>query len=380
MNASDQHSHSDAPARLEKTHLRLGFVALSDAAPLVAAKLLEFGHAHGLTLELCRQPSWAAVRDKLLSGDLDAAHALYGLVYGVQLGLGGPQTDMAVLMVLNRNGQAITVSNRLAAALDEHGTLPAALRTLGRKPVFAQTFPTGTHAMWLYYWLAAQGVHPLRDIESVVIPPPQMVGALAEERLDGLCVGDPWNAVAEAQGVGRTAAYSSEVWPDHPEKVLACRRDFVSAHPNTSRALVQTMLEACRWLDDAGHRNEIAQRLAQPELLGAPEALIAARLGTEAASATRLPVRFFEGGAVNYPRASDGVWFLTQYERWGMIAQRDDYTAIATAINQTALYREAAERMGLAVAANEAPQVLIDGRVWDAGKPETYAQRFDIRA
>lgn len=380
MNAPAQHASPDTPERLEKTHLRLGFVALSDAAPLVAAKLLEFGHAHGLTLELCRQPSWAAVRDKLLSGDLDAAHALYGLVYGVQLGLGGPQTDMAVLMVLNRNGQAITVSNRLAAALDEHGTLPAALRTLGRKPVFAQTFPTGTHAMWLYYWLAAHGVHPLRDIESVVVPPPQMVGALAEERLDGLCVGDPWNTVAEAQGVGRTAAYSSEVWPDHPEKVLACRRDFVSAHPNTSRALVHTMLEACRWLDDAGHRNEIARRLAQPEFLGVPEALIAARLGTEAISATRLPVRFFEGGALNYPRASDGAWFLTQYQRWGMIAPRDDYTAIADAINQTALYREAAHRMGLAAPMRETPQVLIDGRIWDASKPETYEQGFDIRA
>ena len=121
------------------------------------------------------------MRDKLLSGDLDAAHVLYGLVYGVQLGLGGPQTDMAVLMVLNRNGQAITLSNRLADALAEHGTLPKALATLGRKPVFAQTFPTGTHAMWLYYWLASQGVHPLRDIESVAIPPPQMVAALAEE-------------------------------------------------------------------------------------------------------------------------------------------------------------------------------------------------------
>ena len=172
MNSPTSLSPSSALAPLEKTHLRLGFVALADVAPLVAAKLLEFGHAHGLTLELCRQPSWAAVRDKLLSGDLDAAHALYGLVYGVQLGLGGPQTDMAVLMVLNRNGQAFTLSNRLADALAEHGTLPKALATLGRKPVFAQTFPTGTHAMWLSYWLASQGVHPLRDIESVVIPPP----------------------------------------------------------------------------------------------------------------------------------------------------------------------------------------------------------------
>ncbi|AXL49374.1 nitrate ABC transporter substrate-binding protein [Paraburkholderia caffeinilytica] len=376
-------SSTPAPAPLEKTHLRLGFVALSDVAPLVAAKLLEFGHAHGLTLELCRQPSWAAVRDKLLSGDLDAAHVLYGLVYGVQLGLGGPQTDMAVLMVLNRNGQAITLSNRLADALAEHGTLPKALATLDRKPVFAQTFPTGTHAMWLYYWLASQGVHPLRDIESVAIPPPQMVAALAEERLDGFCVGEPWNAMAEAEGVGRTVAYTSEVWPDHPEKVLACRRDFVQANPNAAQALVRTMLEACRWLDGAGHREEIARWLARPEFIGIDEALIAARLGNEiAASAPRgLPMRFFDNGTVNYPRAADGAWFLTQFERWGMIDARADYAEIAAHINQTQLYREAAARVGIAVPGDEGSQALIDGKVWGSDTvSNAYAQRFPIRA
>ncbi|CAE6729964.1 CmpA/NrtA family ABC transporter substrate-binding protein [Paraburkholderia aspalathi] len=383
MNSPTSLAPSSAPASLEKTHLRLGFVALADVAPLVAAKLLEFGHAHGLTLELCRQPSWAAVRDKLLSGDLDAAHALYGLVYGVQLGLGGPQTDMAVLMVLNRNGQAITLSNRLTDALAEHGTLPKALATLERKPVFAQTFPTGTHAMWLYYWLASHGVHPLHDIESVAIPPPQMVAALAEERLDGFCVGEPWNAMAEAEGVGRTVAYTSEVWPDHPEKVLACRRDFVSANPNTARALVQTMLEACRWLDGAGHREEIARWLARPEFIGIDEALIAARLGSEiAASAPRgLPMRFFDNGAVNYPRTTDGAWFLTQFERWGMIDLRADYAEIAAHINQTELYREAAARVGIVVPGDERSQVLIDGKVWGSEtESKAYAQSFTIRA
>ncbi|WP_144109067.1 CmpA/NrtA family ABC transporter substrate-binding protein [Paraburkholderia sp. BCC1886] len=367
---------------LEKTHLRLGFVALSDAAPLIAAKLLEFGHAHGLTLELSRQPSWAAVRDKLLSGDLDAAHSLYGLVYGVQLGLGGPQTEMAVLMVLNRNGQAITLSNRLADAFAERGSLPAALATLGRKPVFAQTFPTGTHAMWLDYWLASQGVDPLRDIESVVIPPPQMVAALAADKLDGFCVGEPWNEMAEANGVGRTIAYTSEVWPDHPEKVLACRRDFVDAHPNTARALVRTMLEACRWLDGAGHRDEIARWLAQPDYIGIDEALIAARLGEPiAASAPRgLPMRFFDHGAVNFPRAIEGAWFLTQFERWGMIDPRGDYAALAARVNQTGLYREAAAQVGVAVPDDAMEQAFIDGKVWgdrtDVGR---FASSFPIR-
>ncbi|WP_345816202.1 CmpA/NrtA family ABC transporter substrate-binding protein [Paraburkholderia sp. PREW-6R] len=367
---------------LEKTHLRLGFVALSDAAPLVAAKLLEFGHAHGLTLELCRQPSWAAVRDKLLAGDLDAAHALYGLVYGVQLGLGGPQTDMAVLMVLNRNGQAITLSNRLADALDRHRTLPEALATLGRKPVFAQTFPTGTHAMWLYYWLASQGVHPLRDIDSVVIPPPQMVAALADDKLDGLCVGEPWNALAEAQKVGRTAAYTSDVWPDHPEKVLACRRDFVSANPHAARALVQTMIEACRWLDGAGHRDEIAHWLARPEYIGIDETLIAARLAQSGAPTMPrgLPVRFFDNGAVNFPSPFEGAWFLTQFERWGMIDARTDYADIAASINQTALYREAAASVNVPAREARAGQVLIDGKVWDGNtSPAGYAQSFAMR-
>ncbi|NYH16518.1 CmpA/NrtA family ABC transporter substrate-binding protein [Paraburkholderia bryophila] len=383
MNSSSSLIAPSSSGQLEKTHLRLGFVALSDAAPLIAAKLLEFGHAHGLTLELCRQPSWAAVRDKLLSGDLDAAHALYGLVYGVQLGLGGPQTDMAVLMVLNRNGQAITLSNRLAAALAEHGTLPKALATLGRKPVFAQTFPTGTHAMWLYYWLASQGVDPLRDIDSVAIPPPQMVTALADDKLDGLCVGEPWNAQAEADGVGKTVAYSSEVWPDHPEKVLACRREFAVAHPNTARALVQTVLEACRWLDGAGHRDEIAHWLARPDYIGIDAALIAARLGDDIADSAPhgLPVRFFDDGAVNYPHAFEGAWFLTQFERWGMIDARADYDAIAARINQTQLYREAAARVSVAVPGdNVAPSVLIDGKVWGCDtRSDAYASSFPIR-
>jgi nitrate/nitrite transport system substrate-binding protein len=372
------------------------------------------------------------VRDKLLSGDLDAAHALYGLVYGLQLGLGGPRTDMAVLMVLNRNGQAVTLSNRLADALAEHGTLRKALATLGRKPVFAQTFPTGTHAMWLYYWLASQGVDPLRDIESVVIPPPQMVAALAEDKLDGLCVGEPWNALAQAQGVGTTVAYTSEVWPDHPEKVLACKRDFVDANPNAARALVQTMLEACRWLDGAGHREQIAHWLARPEYIGIDEAAIAARLGTGvgagvganagahlspgvgagvgarlgaeldarlgagvAANAGAhlnpgvgaaamppgiLPVRFFDDGVATYPHPCEGAWFLTQFERWGMIDARTDYTQIAARINQTHLYRAAAARMNVAVPGDDVTRVLIDGETWGSGTASAaYARRFPIR-
>src|SRR3978361_368443 len=174
-----------ASERPEKTHIRLGFVALSDVAPLAVAKILEFGHTHGLSLELCRQPSWAAVRDKLLSGELDAAHALYGLVYGVQLGIGGPQADMAGAVGLNPHGQTRTLSHLWAQALHEHGNLKRALATLERTPVFAQTFPTGTHAMWLYYWLAAHGIDPLKDSRVITGAPPQNVAHNGAGHMDG---------------------------------------------------------------------------------------------------------------------------------------------------------------------------------------------------
>lgn len=376
-------SLADTASRPEKTHLRLGFVALSDAAPLAAAKILEFGHGHGLTLELCRQPSWAAVRDKLLSGELDAAHALYGLVYGAQLGIGGPQGDMAVLMVLNRNGQAITLSNPLADQTDKRD-LKSVLASLGRPPVFAQTFPTGTHAMWLYYWLAAHGVHPLRDIRSVVIPPQHMADALAEGQLDGFCAGEPWHAVAQARHAGRTVAVTSAIWPNHPEKVLACRRDFVTRYPNTARALIQTMLEACRWLDSAKHRSEISTWLAAPDLIGVPRDLIEPRLlgvyDPAHFPTPPLPVSFFDGGAVNYPRPSDGLWFLTQYRRWGLLRGDHDDTAIAAAISQTGLYREAAALADVRVPEETRADVLIDHRTWDGTDPAAYLEGFIVRA
>ncbi|VVE51084.1 nitrate ABC transporter substrate-binding protein [Pandoraea iniqua] len=375
----------------EKRHLRVGFVALSDAAPLVVAKRLELGHEHGLTLELSRESSWAAVRDKLLTGELDAAHSLYGLVYGVQLGIGGPREDMAVLMVLNRNGQAVTVTPSLAEAMTQTGSLREALGTLGRTPVFAQTFPTGTHAMFLNYWFAAQGIDPLSEIARIVIPPAHMVAAMEEGGLDGFCCGEPWHAVAQARELGRTVAVSSDIWPNHPEKVLACRRDFVTRYPNTALALVRTLLSACRWLDMPGHREEAAGWLAEPAWVGAPRDLIAARLlgdfGKLQGRHALLPVSFFDDGAVTYPRLSDGMWFISQYRRWGMVGDDALAEAALTAaqINQIGLYEAAAQAEGVPVANAPVREVLCDGRVWDeaawgAGADlRDYVEGFPIR-
>jgi nitrate/nitrite transport system substrate-binding protein len=363
---------SDAP---EKSHLRIGFVPLSDCAPLVVAKLNEFGRRHGLTIELKRQPSWAAVRDKLLSGELDAAQSLYGLVYGIELGIGGPQAEMAVLMTLNQNGQAITLSSRLAGLLERGSSLPDSLRALGRRPVFAHTFPTGTHALWLYYWLAAQDVHPLAEVDSVVLPPPQMSGALAEGVLDGFCAGEPWNALAEAQQVGKSVLFSGAVWPDHPEKVLACRRDFAALYPNTARALTMTVLEACRWLDHSANRSEAVSWLAAPEHVGVPAELVAPRF----TAAGPQSLRFCADGAVNFPWHSDALWFLSQYRRWGLLPTGVDCVATVAAVNQVALYREAAEALGIAVPDTlHRSSTLIDGKRWDGGDPLGYAASFAL--
>jgi len=332
----------------ERSHLRIGFLPLTDCATLVTAVMMHFGQRHGLTLELCRQPSWAAIRDKLLSGELDAAQTLYGMVYGVQLGLGGPQSDMAILMTLNRNGQAITVSNQIAEALNKKHTLKSVLTGLGRKPVFAQTFPTGTHAMWLNYWLAEQGVDPQTDIESVVIPPPQMADALAQGELDGFCAGEPWHAVAQSRHCGKMIVSSSQIWPDHPEKALACRLEFAALYPNTAQALIRTVLEAGRWLDNPGNRDIAGTWLARPEFLNLPRELIAPQLLGEEVFSGALPVRFFDESAMNYPLADDGLWFLGQFRRWGLLDSGENWAQIVERVCQTAHYSQAARALGLA--------------------------------
>ena len=386
MNATPRISATPAFAAPERSHLRIGYVALIDSAPLIVAGEMNFGQRHGLTLELCKQPSWAAIRDKLLSGELDAAQTLYGMVYGVELGLGGPQADMAILMTLNRNGQAITVSNQLAEKLHAGQSLQSALGSLGRKPVFAQTFPTGTHAMWLNYWLAANEVHPLADIESVVIPPPQMPEALAQGELDGFCAGEPWHAVAERNHSGKTIISTSQIWPDHPEKALACRREFAVLYPNTTQALIRTMLDACQWLADSNNKIRLSATLAQPAYLNLAQDLILSRIANDdldtgsTALPPRLPVRFFDEHGANYPLPADGLWFLGQFHRWGLLKPTGQWQTIVNQVCQTEHYREAALQLDLEAGPPAAGAVtFFDGRTWDGCDVIGYAESFRIK-
>ncbi|MGY2374751.1 CmpA/NrtA family ABC transporter substrate-binding protein [Pseudomonas sp. SDO524_S393] len=378
---------SDAP---EKSSLDLGFMALTDCASLVVAATQGFAQPYGLTLNLKRQPSWASLRDKLVTGELDAAHSLYGLIYAVHLGIGGvAPTDMAVLMGLNQNGQSINLSNGLQRqgvitpeALDRH------VHQSRTKLTFAQTFPTGTHAMWLYYWLASQGIHPLQDVNSVVVPPPQMVAHLQAGRIDGFCVGEPWCASAVQQNQGFTLATTQAIWPNHPEKVLGCTQAFVDQYPHTARVLVMAILEASRFIEQSPeNRRSTAQLLSAREYLDTPLDCIEPRLlgnyddGLGNQWQDPHALRFFEGGDVNLPYLSDGMWFMTQFRRWGLLREDPDYLGVARQVQQLALYRQAADAVGVPARSSDVrSSQLIDGKVWDGTDPAAYARSFRLHA
>jgi nitrate/nitrite transport system substrate-binding protein len=376
---------SDAP---EITEVKIGFIPLTDCAPIVVAAEMGFDKKYGIKITPSKEASWAAIRDKTVNGELHASHVLYGLVYGVQLGIGGQQKDMAVLMTLNHNGQGITLANQLKekGVKDGH-SLKRLLDNENRDYTFAQTFPTGTHAMWLNYWLAANGINPIKDVKTIVVPPPQMVANMRIGNMDGYCVGEPWNARAIYDKVGYTVATSQDIWVDHPEKVLGATAEFVAKNPNTSRAMIMAILDACRYIEATENRAKVAKLISGKAYVNAPEEVIAGRFVGDYDNGIGRKwkdpnfMKFFEDGKVNFPYLSDGMWFLTQHKRWGLLKADPDYLAVATKINQVKLYSEAASQLGISVPKESMrSSKLMDGIVWDGKNPAAYAASFKIRA
>ncbi|MFP5393300.1 MAG: CmpA/NrtA family ABC transporter substrate-binding protein [Gammaproteobacteria bacterium] len=376
---------SDKP---EKEEVRVGFIPLTDCASVVMASVLGFDKKYGIRIVPTKESSWASVRDKLVNGELDAAHVLYGLVYGVQMGVGGPKKDMAILMNLNHNGQAITLSKKLADKGAVDGPSLAKLMQAEKcEYTFAQTFPTGTHAMWLYYWLATYGIDPMKGAKVITVPPPQMVANMRVGNMDGYCVGEPWNHRAIVDGVGITAATTQDIWQDHPEKTLGTTLEWVRKYPNTARALVAAVLEASKWID-AGLQNKLkmAQTIADKAYVNTSVDVINQRIlgryqnGLGKTWDDKHCMKFFNDGMVNFPYLSDGMWFMTQHKRWGLLKGEPDYLATATSVNQVALYKEAAALARVSVPASAQRTVkMIDGVVWDAKNPKAYADAFKIK-
>ncbi len=376
---------SDAP---EKKEVRIGFIPLTDCASVVMAAVNKFDEKYGVKIVPTKEASWAGVRDKLVNGELDMAHVLYGLVYGVHLGVGGPKKDMAVLMTLNNNGQAISLSKKLAdkGASDAAG-LAKLMAAEKRDYTFAQTFPTGTHAMWLYYWLASAGINPMKDAKVITVPPPQMVANMRVGNMDGFCVGEPWNHRAILDGIGITAVTTQDIWKDHPEKVLGTTAEFTKKNPNTCRAVIAAVLEAGRWIDAGlSNKNKMAEVIAEKSYVNTSVDAINQRIlgryqnGLGKTWDDPNHMKFFADGAVNFPYLSDGMWFLTQHKRWGLLKDHPDYLAVAKQVNQIELYKQGAAAAKVSVPKSDMrSSKLLDGVVWDGKEPAKYADAFKVR-
>ena len=375
---------SDAP---EKKEVRIGFIPLTDCASVVIASVMKFDEKYGIKITPTKEASWAAVRDKLVNSEIDAAHVLYGLIYGVQMGIGGTKKDMSVLMTLNNNGQAITLSNQLKEkGVTDGASLKKLVDAEQRDYTFAQTFPTGTHAMWLYYWLGAHGINPIKDVKTITVPPPQMVANMRVGNMDGYCVGEPWNARAIFDKIGFTTTTTQDIWKDHPEKVLGTTADFVAKYPNTARAMIMAVLDAAKFIDTVANRAKVAQIISDKSYVNTAEDVIEQRFlgnyenGLGKKWKDENYMKFFADGQVSFPYLSDGMWFLTQHRRWGLLKDEPDYLAVAKKVNQIDLYKEAAAQVGVSLPKESMrTSKLMDGVIWDGKDAKRYAGNFTVK-
>jgi nitrate/nitrite transport system substrate-binding protein len=362
--------------------LTLGFIALTDCSPLIIAKEKGFYEERGLDVTIVKQASWPATRDNLQSGQIDGAHCLNWMPYSVATGVGGNgATDLKVAMMLNNNGQAITLEKSMAAA--GYGDLDKAKAALDAKPrTLAMTFPGGTHDLWLRYWLRATGADESKA-KVIPIPPPQMVANMKVGNMDGFCVGEPWNAVAVQQDIGFSHITTQDIWLHHPEKALVVNAKTAADEEALHRLILGT-LDACKWLDDLDNRSAAADIVGKPEYINAPAAEIRGRLlgkydlgaGLGSKDFKGAQMMFHRDGETNAPLKSYGIWGLAQYQRLGLLKAAPDYAALTDEIVLTDAYAKAAKAFGIDVVDDmQKLEIKLDNVTFDPNKPEVEAKR-----
>ena len=379
---------SDAP---EVADLKFGIIALTDCSPIVIAHEKGLFKKYGINSTVSKGASWAAIRDGLSNGDIQATHMLIGMPIASTMGLlGSPKKPMVVPWLLNRNGQAITLKAELKGKVAND---PKALKPFvdeakakGTPMTFAMTFPPGTHAMWMRYYLAAGGIHPDKDVALTTVPPPQMVANMKVGKMDGFCVGEPWNARAIADGIGFTSLATQEIWPDHPEKVCAFTAEFAEKNPKTVKAVLKALHEASIWLDNMDNRPEQAEIVSAATYINCPKEVILGRLQGHYDMGDGRTVQdknymIFHERNCNYPQLKYATWWLSQFRRWGMVEGTPDYDGIAKQVMRPDLYEEAMKEIGFAHGgASSAPETFFDGVVFDPADPEKYATSFAINS
>ena len=380
----------------------LGFIALTDSAPLIAAKEKGFFAKYGLTdVKLAKQASWATTRDNIelgaKGGGIDGAHILTPLPYLISTGkvTKSGKVPMNILARLNVNGQAISVSKTykdMGVGLDSSKmkAVFAKMRQAGNDPKVAMTFPGGTHDLWLRYWLAAGGIDPDKDVTTIVVPPPQMVANMKVRTMEAFCVGEPWNAQLVDQGIGFTALTTGELWHDHPEKSLGVRADWVQKNPKAAKALTMAVLEAQRWCDTAANRAEMCDIVSRREYFKVPvEDILPRTSGTIDYGTGRKVDNFpylmkFWKDFASYPFQSHETWFLTEDIRWGQLPANTDVSGLVKAVNREDIWRDAAKAIGVADAeipksTSRGVEKFFDGKLFDPANPKAYLDSLKIK-
>jgi nitrate/nitrite transport system substrate-binding protein len=392
-----------ASTQLETKAAKLGFIALTDAAPLFVADEKGFFKKHGMTeVEVLKQSSWGATRDNLVLGSksngIDGAHILTPMPYLISSGAmtaNNVPTAMYILARLNLAGQCISVGNEykdLKVGLDTK-PFKAALEAKAKRgtPVrAAMTFPGGTHDMWIRYWLAAGGIDPTKDIATIVVPPAQMVANMKVGSMDTFCVCEPWNHQLINQKIGYTANTTGELWHNHPEKAFAMRADYVDANPNSAKALLKAVMEAQMYCEDPKNRAEVAEICSRRRWINAPVADIVDRMqgnfdyGTGRVVSNHPDQMRYWKDQASYPFKSHDLWFLTENIRWGYLPASFNSQALIDKVNREDLWRVAAKELG--VAASDIPagtsrgvEKFFDGKVFDPANPKAYLDSLAIK-
>ena len=370
-----------------QAQVKLGFIPLTDCSPLVMAKELGLFKKYGVEVVLTKETSWANVRDKILTGELDGAHCLYSMPFSVYTGVGGKEGSlMKIAMMLNVNGQAITLSNDFCGKVgfkQMNKVTPVVAEKLKaeKEVTFAMTFPGGTHDLWLRNWMSLAGLNQ-KAVKIITIPPPQMVANMKVGNMDGYCVGEPWGGVAVKQGIGFTQIASQDIWKDHPEKALVVNNEFSTKHKSDLIKVMKAVMEACKWLDSPANRKKAAAIIGKAPYVNAPAEIIENRLmgnydlgcnqGVEVYDNDYM--LFHKGGMVNFPRKSYGIWAMAQYVRFGYLKEEPNYKAIAEKIVMDDLYKEVAESMKIKVPNDDMKpfSLTMDKTVFDPNNPSAY--------
>jgi len=397
-------AHVAQAAGPETTKANLGFIALTDAAPLFVAKEKGIFAKYGMPgVEVVKQASWGATRDNLVLGSegngIDGAHILTPMPYLISAGKvtqNNQPTPMYILARLNLNGQCISVAKEysdLAVGVDTKPFKAAldAKKASGKSIKAAMTFPGGTHDLWIRYWLAAGGIDPDKDIETIVVPPPQMVANMKVGTMDCFCVCEPWNLQLIHQTIGYTAITTGELWNRHPEKSLGMRAAYVDKYPNAAKAILMATMEAQQWCEKTENQDEVAAICAKRQWINCPVEDVTDRVkgkfdyGIPGKVVEKHPqmMRYWNDFA-SYPFQSHDLWFLTEDIRWGKFEVGYDTKALIAKVNREDMWREAARELN--VPADQVPasksrgkETFFDGKVFDPEDPMTYLKSQPIK-